>query len=288
MDWVRVKTILIIVFLIVNVFLLIKIVERDSRAEMTQDELQNLKQLLSTNGISFEVEMPEEFEFMRRINVTDGFQEEALANRLFGSGRWTLTEQQEEETVYVSGEQELKIKDDGSFSYKTRLEPIDNKHMENIERLKERVLGVLGTYARIENYEVTSVSTMPEGYVLELKFFYMGNEIFNNGVRAEISNSGDMVISQGLINLSGFTGKPEKVTPVDALVELIEITGGQTLVKEMVLGYYADLDKDGEIVKYGKARADPAWKVETDKGIYIFDGYNGTLLYRDDTVIEAD
>ncbi len=288
MDWVRVKTILIIVFLVVNIFLLTKIIDKGSTAEMTQDELQNLKQLLTANGITFQTEMPARFEYMRRINVTDGTEGGALANILFGTGSWTLTNRQEGEAVYVLGERELKVRTDGRFSYTTRIKPVDNKHMLDIEQTKEQVLGVLGTYTQTENYEVTSVSTMPEGYALDINFFYLGNEVFNNSARVEVFNSGQMVISQGLINLTGFTGKPEKVTPIDALVKLIETTGGQTTVKEMVLGYYADLDKEGEIVKYGKAKADPAWKVETDKGIFIFDGYNGSLLYKEDAAKQAN
>jgi hypothetical protein len=64
------------------------------------------------------------------------------------------------------------------------------------------------------------------------------------------------------------------------LVELIKQinANSQTTIKRISLGYYADVNKNNEIIKYGEA--DPAWKIDTDRGVFIFDGYSGKLLYK--------
>lgn len=278
-DWARVKTILIIVFLIVNIFLILKLVEKGSNREFTGHEIESIKQLLGKNNIEMQVQVPSRFEFMQRIKVTEGLEGNALADKLLGAGKWSAKTDSDGEKKFISENKELKVNKDGQFEYKISNVKFNQKTL-NESMVEEQVYKVLRTYIKIDDYRLDGISKNKNGYSLKFNYLYKGQEIFNNSITVEVVDTGSITITQGLIDLSGYTGKSEKVTPIDSLVELIKYTEGKTTVKSLTLGYYADVSKNGEIIKYGKTNADPAWKIETDKGLYIFDGINGTLLYK--------
>lgn len=279
MDWAKVKTILIIVFLIVNIFLMMKIVEKSSRKELKADEIQSVASLLTQNNIILQQQMPTKISFMPRIKITNEVAEgDWLADKLIGNGKWTKVQGQTGETIYTFENKKLKVGADGRFNYSINEDP-DRLQLNSEDKVKLYINNILRSYTTIENYKLESLVRVRDGYELSLSCFYKDNEIFNNCVEAKVNDSGQVILTHGLVSFGGFVGKPKKVTPVDALIELIESVdkSSQTAVRKVLLGYYADVDKNQEVIKYGEA--DPAWKIITDKGTYIFDGYNGSLLY---------
>ncbi len=279
MDWAKVKTILIIVFLIVNIFLMMKVVEKSCRRELKADEIQSVTSLLSQNNIILQQQMPTKISFMPRIKTTNEIAEgDWLADKLIGSGKWTKVQGQTNETIYTFEDKKLKVGVNGRFNYTINKGP-DKLQLNSEDKVKEYIYNILRLYTTIENYTLESLVKGRDGYELKLSCYYKDNEIFNNYVEAKVNDSGQIILTHGLVSFDGFVGKPKKVTPVDALIELIKSVerSSQTTVREVLLGYYADVNKNQEVIKYGEA--DPAWKIITDKGTYIFDGYNGSLLY---------
>lgn len=282
MDWARVKSILIIVFLIVNIFLVMKIIDKSNRKELRSDEIQSVTQLLNNNNIVMQVQIPTQIFYMPRIRVNNETAEEgALADRLLGPGQWTNKSSQQGSGFYLSNGREMTIKPDGTVIYKIKESGEVSKEQISQEWARSRLNSLLEKYVSLQSYHFESISKTEDGYEITMKNVYKETEIFNNRIKAKISNSGEITISQGLVSFAGFAGKPRKVAATDAMVELIRYVNinEKTVVRSISIGYYADFNKNGEIIRYGEA--DPAWKVETDKGTFIFDGYNGTMLYQE-------
>ena len=284
MDWARVKSILIIVFLIVNIFLVIKILDKSNRKELTSSEIQSVKQLLSQNSITMQAQLPSQIRYMPRIKVTnEAAHENVLADKLIGAGKWTK-KMGANGAVYSSKDKELIIRGDGKSEYKI-IEPARTlQTLTNEEMVKEFAYSILKQFISMDNYQLESISANQSNYEVNINNIYKGNEVFNNSINVNIPKAGSaqVVIKQGFVDFGGFTGKPKKVTIVDALVELIRNVNinDPTVIKKISLGYYADFNSNNEVLKY--AEANPAWEIETNKGIYFFNGYNGNLLQRED------
>lgn len=282
MNWARVKTILIVVFLIVNIFLVVKIVNKNGPQRLSQGEIENIKQLLSKNNITLKTQLPASIYFMRRIEVTNNVADmDGLADKLIGKSNWTKKKPHQTEILYVGENKELKIKKNGIFEYKINQGVVNILSEAADSVIKEYLNNILKSYiTSTEHYQLDSISRNLDGYDVKLKYVFKGIEIFNNDIQAKIYKSGQIVITQGLVSFSGFAGKPKKVSPVDALVKLIEVVDSNTPteINKISLGYFATVTRNDEIIKYEEA--EPAWKIETSKGTYIFNGYYGNLVYK--------
>lgn len=280
MDWARVKTILIIVFLVVNAFLATKIMEKNSGTQMKPDEVLEVKKLLQQNNIKLQTEIPIKMPAISRIKVinqaADG---DAIANKIIGMKVWNKKVEANGEVAYSSKTKHLRVYKNGQIEYVVIETPDKLKLLTNKETAENRIYDLLTVYYPLDSYRLESTNATNNGFNIKLCSYNNTYEMFNNTVEAIIDFASQKItIKQGVIDFEGYNGKAKKVSVIDALVELIRHidTKSQISIKKISLGYYADVNKNNEIIKYGEA--DPAWKIETDKGAYIFDGYNGNLL----------
>lgn len=279
LNWARIKTILIIVFLLVNIFLVYKVSEKYSQKELKPDEISNLKNLLIQNGIVLETTLPSQIKLLPRMKVTNYIVEEKqLADKILGVQKWTLSKDNSSYMNYTSKNEGLKFDGYGFVEYTLN---IDKKEaavlISNENKAKQRIKSILGEYLKMDKYIEDRLEVNKGEFRVSYLYFSGKDEIFNNYISARILSEGKIIIRHGLVDFNGFTSKSKKVSPVDALVELVRVVRGKgkTIIKQISIGYYADLNKGNEIMRSGEA--DPAWKIVTDKGVYIFDGYTGNF-----------
>lgn len=278
MNWARVKTILIIVFLIVNIFLIFKVSEKYNRRQLKADEILNIKNLLSANGIVLDTTLPSQIKYLPRMKVTNRIAEEnQIADMILGTKEWTARKNDTGTVIYSSGNKELKFDRFGFVEYSINIGKGEcSKLLSNEIKAKETIKNLLG-YLEFDKYNLDEINSSKTGLVIYYSYFNDKSEFFNNYVISKILPEGKIVIKHGLVDSDGLTSKNRNVTPINSLVELVRILKdkGKTTIKEISIGYYADLNKGNEMVRFGEA--DPAWKIKTDKGIYIFDAYTGNL-----------
>ncbi|MGE5328178.1 MAG: two-component system regulatory protein YycI [Deltaproteobacteria bacterium] len=281
MNWARVKTILIIVFLIVNIFLLFKVNQKYSQKELKAEEISNLKNLLSSNEIVLEAALPAQIKLLPRMKVTNYIVEEnQTTNKILGTSKWKVINNGVEQ-IYSSDRKQLKYDGNGFVEYTIDIGKEEAlKLLSNEIKAKEVIRNTLNKYLKLDKYTEGNVSRSKNGIIIEYLYFSNKSEILNNYINVNVIPEGEIIIRQGLIEDNGFTSKSKKITPVDMIIELVRVLKdkGKTTVKEISIGYYADLNKANEIVRFGEA--DPAWKVKTDRGTFIFDAYTGIMKAR--------
>ena len=221
LNWVRVKTILIVVFLIVNIFLVLKISDKTNHKELNPQELLDIKQLLSNNSIILHTDIPTKVSYMQRIKVTEAAEESILADKLIGFGKWTKKNNSKRETIYIGYNKQLNVSKDGEFEITIDDKANNFKQLKDENVIKNYLSKILGEYIEAKNYSLISTVERDNLIELNLKYIYKGHEVFNNYVQVKIFKEGKIIIKMGLINLSGFTGKTDKVTPIDAFVGLV-------------------------------------------------------------------
>ncbi|MGE5474010.1 MAG: two-component system regulatory protein YycI [Ignavibacteriales bacterium] len=280
MNWARVKTILIICFLIVNIFLLYKVSEKYNRKELKADEILNLKNLLSANDIILNTTLPSQIKYLPRMKVTNRTVEEnQIADKILGINKWTVKKNDAGIAIYSSGNREIKFDSFGFVEYTINIGKVEGlKLVSNEIKAKETVKDLLKKYLKLDKYIEDNIQVSKAGIIINFSYVDNNREILNNYIVSKILPEGKIIIKHGLVDSDGLNSKNKKITLVDALVELVRVLKdkGKTTIKEISLGYYADLNKGNETIRFGEA--DPSWKIETDKGIYIFDAYTGDFL----------
>ena len=279
MNWARVKTILIIVFLIVNIFLFFKLAEKYSRKELNPGEISDLKNLLSANNVVLQTAMPLQIKFLPRMKVTNHIIEEnQTADKILGVKKWTKKNNSAGSVVFSSGNKEVIIDGYGFVEYSINIgkEGV-SKLLANETKAKETIKNILNGYLKLDKYVEDVTKADKTEMIIDYSYFNDTSEIFNNYIVAKILPEGKILIKHGQVDFNGFTSKSKKVTPVDTLVEFVRVVKDKRkiTIKQISIGYYADLNKGNEIIRFGEA--DPAWKIKTDKGTFIFDAYTGNL-----------
>lgn len=280
MDWARVKTILIIVFFIVNVFLVVKIMEKNKGVELSSDETIEIQKLLLQNNIKLETEIPSKIYSIPRMKVINqAADSDLIANKIFGINAWNKKVEINGDIVYLSKTKKMRVQNNGQIEYEIIETPDKFKTVTNKETAEKYICDLLTSYNPSVSYRIELNYASKNGYHMRFSSRNNKYEIFNNNVEVDMDFvSNKIIITQGNINFEGYTGKAKKVSIIDALVGLIRHNekSSSLIIKKISLGYYADVNKNNEIIKYGEA--DPAWEIETDQKIYIFDGYSGILL----------
>jgi len=279
LNWARVKTILIIVFLIVNIFLFFKVTERYSTKELRPAEISDLKNILAANNIALETTLPLQIKYLPRMKVTNNIVEEnKTADEILGRNKWTVKNDGAGNAIYSSDNKELKFDGYGFVEYTIAVGKNNiSELLTNKTKGKQAIRNILKEYLKLDKYVEDEAQIDKTGTRIDYSYYNDKSEIFNNNIVTKILPEGKIVIKHGRVDSNGFTSKGKKVTPVDAFVEFVRVVKdkGRITIKQISIGYYADLNKGNEIVRFGEA--DPAWKIKTDKGTFVFDAYTGNL-----------
>ena len=279
MDWARVKTILIVVFLAVDMFLIVNLIMKNKSTELTPEAIKSVKQFLAQNNVVLDTEIEKKVLNLSRINVVNPIVDGDLAaNKFIGKGLWNKKKDIDGNVLYSSDKESLLVQKKGEVILKYNEPNIAN--LSGSATINGYFLGVLKKN-HIVNAELQTEKMIKNIYYIRYRCYDNKMKVFNNYAEVELDqSSGDISIKIGMIEAEGYAGKKKQVNIIDSLIELVRNVNSKekTIVKKISLGYYANVNKNEEAMKYGEA--DPAWEIETDKGIYIFDGYNGNLLYK--------
>lgn len=276
MQWSKVKTILIVLLLAVNVFLLANIVKHRQQEYKAQQELAGqVEKLLLRRGITSGDALLGRTSPALPVCVTERRRtdEESFARALLSG---SLSENEIEDGLQMKGENgQVLWKLDGSLEGRIKRPPDERPETPGEAERYARVLladagaeltGALVTAEETESGFTVKLSYLAKGapvwdYALTLAFYaddtvgITGKWIF--GAVHELAGEGRRDYSPEDAVLA-FTGQPEaeKVTHIDSCAPV----------------YYAS-ELGG-----GRLQLDPAWQIQTDLGIFCVDARKNTIL----------
>ncbi len=265
MNWNKAKTILIIAFVILNLFLFYEVQEANNESyEGLSDEFINhVENKLLEKNIHIETEVPKEI-FRRPLLEAEYYlvteedvikyigeeYEEELENTLFTN----------EEGSYV------RIENNKKLTYNIR--DVNG----NLEISKEEALQIIDEYKTnqgmdISDYELDIIVKKDNIYEVTYKRYYEGSFLENDYYKFIIDNLG----------VAGFeTQRISKIEPKEGLITLTstyesllrlknENPKEKIVIKKIEICYYTDENIEGweNIVR---ANMDPTWKIITESG----------------------
>lgn len=286
MNWSRAKTILIIVFLIADIFLFY--VTYSGSIETT--DIKSISEValhLEKQGIQIKGTIPAKGISCPLLNVKYKYFDEKEVSKIFFDSAENVNIKRDDYKTSMDGNGiSLEMKNNGELFYlnrnvtASRDEVIDEKQaLKNIEEFLNKL--------NINLNEVyTSSKTSEDGYVkVGYTQGYKNMFLDNTYVEIKASNKGVAYLKM-LWFESVKNGKTIKdvISPIDALMKLSEIfrDNEKTItVQEMSQGYLFDLNikqvKEFDVETVEEGTAIPVWRIKTDVGYIYINAYNGTV-----------
>jgi len=282
MDWAKAKTILIAVFLVINIFFGYKIIgsRTDSIGYVDDDKIKHVINYLAEKNINIKCQVPAKKIDMPSITVKYKlFSKEAIAESFFSPNEM-IAELEEGSIVKLGGKDiEFSIRDSRELCYTDNsVKPmaiIDEKICRN--NIKE-FLGRLGMKDDAESRLVEDI----KGY----KRFvygqsYKGAAIYNSVMEFYVNDTGVYRVKLVWFETIRQAGKNrDVVSPVVPLLYLREYyknsIAADTGVLEIQQGYYFGTGASGkvDVSKVVEGTAFPVWKIVTDRDIFYINAYN--------------
>ncbi|MFZ5989345.1 MAG: two-component system regulatory protein YycI [Bacillota bacterium] len=193
MDWARAKNILILIFLLLNVFLAFILLDILSEDNISSEIISNARAALSDRGVIVNCEIPL---YNKQIGVltynNTYFNKSSIIKNIFGE-YIELKDAPNEKQIIIENKR-LLFKDDGfSFVYE------DDKPEDNIGKISgyEELMGyvnklLLGSEIPVLNYQLDSVYESALDGQKTYKFIqkYRGFWVYENHITVSISDSG--------------------------------------------------------------------------------------------------
>lgn len=279
MDWVKAKSILIIVFFVLNVFLLYNLSVKESRAiAITQKEVADISSILKMNNIELKASLPTKVHPQSFLRVEDTvYNEHELVNNLLENSEGVIKSSTPESSVYSKSGKSVEVFSNKKIIYNNK-EPVDDiqgfskkriiKYTESFLREKKIYpkYGVVGKFITTkEGCELT--------YIQEFKRY----KVFESYMKVKLTHKGITQVEWFWVKPIQFVDSPKDIkSPTEILLTFIKElnTKEQVSVTDVSLGYYFPL----EGFTNASVSAVPAWKIETSTGgKYYYNAYEGYL-----------
>ncbi len=271
MNWSRAKTVLIVLLLAVDIFLLVTYITREN--SVRRDELQvrgDVCGILSAQGIYVDEEtIPLDSVKIRPAVIVESADMKKPAERIFGA----VTESENDGNVAYFGEGGSIMLSGDSFSL---VYESGKEIMSDADAL--RLAGSIAS----KLYVSTSASELicegtDGGYIVRVPRFISGVPVFDCGVEVKISQSGSVIASGKFIGKGKLRESAGEVMRTSALMlefaDRIKAIGHTELrVSDMKIGYISKIPASGH------ATLVPALMVETDAAVFYVDMQTGNLL----------
>lgn len=277
MDWKRAKTILIVMFLVINIFLSYQLVatSRNQYRYTNSQELTSIEQYMNSKNIKFETKIPDKVVLTPSLKVKYELFDVERVKKLFFEGKECKVTEFAGGFAVVSGDVSVEVKNGVYLTYKNSAIKIGQNEVKREKCLSQIDMFIEGLKLNMGNrYE--KVDEVRNGY-MKMVLGQQYKKIPVESSQLEIIAAEDGVAE---VRLNWFENiKQDRnlniTTPVVALLKAFENrkAGDATInVKQIRQGYYFNIDrqKDSQEGIPIDGTAFPMWVIATDQSqIYI-------------------
>lgn len=274
MDWGKAKNILIIVFLILNIFMLGNISLNALSQNNSKEAIAITESILQSKNIRLESKIPSFTGAMGKIEINDEayFNMQRAAAKLMGSKAALPSELKSGQRISDQNK-EFTIEDNAAFTYRDS-NPQEKWDVTQKKSLEKRIrkfisdIGISEAEFVLDSYDQLSDGAMKLVFVHK----YQGLYIFSNTMTAVITEFGVKELACSIKKPVGISRDAQKVIPAYKILLTSYGNSPNTVITSIDIGYNMDmLDKDMKTFY-----AAPVWRIKTkDRKPEYFDAIIG-------------
>ena len=271
MDWSKAKSILIMVFLVLNIFLAGNLIYIDSSTKASKDSIEALKQVLSGKGVRIDCEVPGASGNLGMLNYEKSkFNRNKLVGKLIGPDFG-----QNVTDYYSAGSKNLIFKNDNTFVY-TDTNPKSSADIKNSNSAEKYLKNYLsGTGIPVKSYVLDLYNENPDRSIkITLVQKYRSYLIFDNYIEAQITNEGIKMLNVSFKKVDALTNNKTNLKPILNILLTSFKDNNDLIITQINLGFQGYNIESGVKEYYER----PVWRVRSNKGDMIFNAYDGSRI----------
>lgn len=277
MDWSRAKTILIFIFLALNIFLIYNMAAEESKViTIAQKDILDVQSILQKNNIILKAQVPNKISPKSFLKIEDAsYKENDLVKNFLGGSQGAQKVAASGVTTYKKGLMSLEIYPNKKIVFTN--EPNDNikgfsqKEIENYAESYLKAKDMFPMYAQESGFILSD-----GGYELKYKQVFHDNEIFPSYMDIKLSDKGITKIESLWFSPVGFIDDAKDIkTPLEELFVFAKDVENKDkiTIDDISLGYYLSDD-----IQNASVSAVPAWRIKVSDGYtYYYNAYEGYL-----------
>lgn len=276
MDWSKAKTILIIAFIITNIFVLYVIMDEKPADEPTvsKEFIANVEQLLKDKGINIDTDIPTDIPHLNSVIVEFETADAQQLNKDYFNNKGIIE--------YKQNIKEIKKKNESILVINDRLIMYENKREEEVYKDldEDKAIEISKQFINNGNF---NTSDMKLTFIKEENgvFFIEYSKIYDD-ILVERTFTNLQVDKRGVKRFERQWLNTKELGKVDiyistapkALLTLLDMQEGyDKTITDISLCYYFDPERHEYLQEPGKAKqgkAIPAWRIQFNDGYKIF------------------
>jgi regulatory protein YycI of two-component signal transduction system YycFG len=265
MDWPKAKNILIVVFLMLNLFLFVIIGSYKLDIGVSKEILSDIDKILEDRGVTITCSIPVYKKNIPYIIFENGNVDiTAIGEKLLDMPEGSFNEGASSREM-TWGNKKVIVKNDNTLEYYD-FEPSEHIERMDINQVEEHVRRFLKSVGiKIKNYELDSYIDNSEGiFTLFLVEKHKDFYIFDNCIKIDVSKKGINKLILGYKKIKGFSSDSVvSVMPVrQVLVKNSDIIKNVTITN-IEIGFKGFFQPGQEMQKSSEG---PSWRVITEEG----------------------
>lgn len=214
MEWSKAKNVLILTFIILNIFLLVNLSLSKFRGEVSKEAVANTVEILSKRGISVKCDIPGYSSDTGMLeNINNENYKLNIASKLLGNNNLNLMQLKKGKEL-VLGDRKLTVFDDDTLIYKDSSPDFQLDIADQAETLKniKKYLKSIGLPSA--NYDIDKLIKSPDNNItLTFVEKYKKFIIFDNYIEVSASNKGISGVTVKLNRAGNITKNQKKIIP---------------------------------------------------------------------------
>lgn len=289
MNWSKAKTILIIIFLIADLFLFYELYSEPlfNRITMNEESTKEVIGYLEKQGISVKSSIPKLSSSMAALTVKyKYFDKYYVLENFFDTPKDVSVNTYDDRVIMEDEKVYVEINRNGEFIYTDKT--IINDQTASID--EQEALRNVNTFldkVGIRDEDISNCTrSMEKGYLkMNCNQVYKDTFLDKSSLEIQATNKGVFYMKMlWFENIKIGKNKKEIIPPIKALMKLSELykdSEKNVTVYDISLGYYFNADieqvREFEVVAVEEGTAIPAWRIKTDMGDVYINAYNGTV-----------
>lgn len=264
MDWEKAKSILLIVFISLNIFLLANVSYNKLSKGNPKEALVNTQAILKNENIQLECDIPGLSGTMGKIEIHDtpNFSMRNVAEKLLGSKN-ALPDELRTGQQFSSRGKEFSIENAASFVYRDS-NPIGKWNISQKRTLEKDIRkflnanGINDTGFILDTYEKTSENTV----LVSFFFKHEGLNVFSNSISALVSEKGIIELKCSIRRTGALSRDSAKILPA---YKVLIINSGK-LAGSVITGIDIGYNKEGIVDDDADSSINqkPIWRVKIE------------------------
>ncbi|QNO15040.1 two-component system regulatory protein YycI [Alkalicella caledoniensis] len=277
MDWSKTKTIFIIAFAVLNIFLALQIwvFPHGTEGHVTQGEIQMIREQLENQNIDIDTSIPDRvFPKKMLTTTTPNIVNKNLRNAFFAENEKVTEKIENGDYNVFSTHSSMSVSAEGKIIY------ISESSGPNILTLNEQnALSIAESFSKQtlalpSDAKVHGIKKINQDtYLVEYYQVYKRNRVDASYIKVTVSSRGVTKYERYWVEPVSFSGNEYLIIPsTGALMRFTDFYQGKGTITELFLSYYS------EPLKAGQWQMVPVWVVEVDDlNYYYLNAYTGEL-----------